>query len=315
MLKRYSYLGAAILLSASLPAVAGSTAVQTVDAFEKVFGVTQGERRNHTKGYCFAATLMPVDKAIQDYSASLLFQQESAVVGRLSHKGGNAKAADNVPAEYGMGLSVKLSDGSEHRMSMNTLDFFPVATPQAFAELMQAKAQGKAAVKAFKASSPDLQRFSAHTKQKENPLTPYEGATYNSINSFYLTDAQGRKTAVRWAFVPAAPVGITVPEGQDFFYSNMEKNLVAGPVEWNMIVTLANPGDVVDNAALAWEGEHQEIVAARLSVNAISATGECGNINYDPLMLSAGFEPSDDPLLQARRDAYAVSFGRRLSEQ
>ncbi|WP_271271153.1 catalase family peroxidase [Aliamphritea hakodatensis] len=315
MLKQYSYLGAAVLLNVSLPVVAGSTAVKTVDAFEKVFGVTAGERRNHTKGFCFSATLSPVDNGIQQYSVSPLFTGESEVIGRLSHKGGNAKAADNVPAEYGMGLSVNLSDGTNHRMSMNTLDFFPVSTPQAFADLMVAKAQGKAAVKTFKAANPDLQRFSAHNKQKTKQLTSYEGTTYNSINSFYLVDAQGQKTAVRWSFVPVVKQGITVAQGQDFFYSNMVQNLDAGPVEWNMVVTLANPEDVVANAALPWEGEHQEVVAARLSVNAISATGACDNINYDPLILSAGFEPSEDPLLQARRDAYAVSFGRRLSEQ
>jgi catalase len=35
-------------------------------------------------------------------------------------------------------------------MALNTLDFFPVATPEAFAELMYAKSQGSDAVKIFK---------------------------------------------------------------------------------------------------------------------------------------------------------------------
>ncbi|WP_261841819.1 catalase [Aliamphritea ceti] len=317
MIKKYSSICASVLIFQSMPVIAESTAVKTVDAFEQVFGVTAGERRNHTKGFCFTATLSPAGTAIQQYSASPLFIQDSQVIGRLSHKGGNAQAADNVPAEYGMGLSISLSDGRQHRMSMNTLDFFPVATPEAFAELMQAKAQGKAAVKAFKASNTDLQRFSAHSKQKTTQLTPYEASTYNSINSFYLVSEKGEKTAVRWAFVPRGLPGIVKPQAQDFFYKNMQQNMSDQQLAWDMVVTFANPDDVVDNAAIAWTGDHKTLVAATLKVNAVSDQhpGTCGNINYDPLLLSDGFLPSNDPLLQARRDAYAVSFGRRLSEQ
>ncbi|MEH6358595.1 MAG: hypothetical protein V7745_06370 [Pseudomonadales bacterium] len=74
---------------------------------------------------------------------------------------------------------------------------------------------------------------------------------------------------------------------------------------------------MVDNAAIQWQGEHQQIVAAKLNLVSVSSeqAGECGSINYDPLVLSAGFEPSEDPLLQARRDAYAISVGKHISEK
>ena len=84
-----------------------------------------------------------------------------------------------------------------------------------------------------------------------------------------------------------------------------------------MVITLANPEDDVDNAAIAWQGQHQQLVAAELTIDAIQSeqAGKCDLINFDPLVLSTGFAPSADPLLQARRNAYAVSFGRRLAEQ
>lgn len=306
-----------LLLLTQTSIAAADPALDTVNSFEKLFGVTAGERRNHTKGYCFDAVLSPADDAIRDFSVSPLFRGDSRVTGRLSHKGGNARAADDVPAEYGMALAIQAETGSEHRMSMNTLDFFPVATPEAFAGLMRAKAQGKEAVKAFKAGNEDLQRFKAHNATKPKQLLPYEGSTYNSINSFYLIDENGDKTAVRWTFRPVQPQGVVVTPQQDFFFKNMQQNLAAGEVSWEMVVTLANPDDEVDNAALAWQGEHQEIVAATLTVTAVSLQqgGACSNINYDPLVLSAGFEPSADPLLQARRSSYAISFGRRITEQ
>ena len=59
-----------------------------------------------------------------------------------------------------------------------------------------------------------------------------------------------------------------------------------------------------------------EIIKA-ITIKAIQReeAGKCDLINFDPLVLSTGFAPSADPLLQARRNAYAVSFDRRLSEK
>ena len=149
------------------------TADNLINSFEKIFGVTEGKRRNHTKGFCFKGEFIPNAKAMLPYTTNLLFLKKASVIGRLSHKGGNNHAPDDKPADYGMGLSIHTSDGVNN-MSMNTLDFFPVATPEAFADLMIAKTQGAAAVKAFKTKNVDLQRFSANNAKKEKKLTPYE---------------------------------------------------------------------------------------------------------------------------------------------
>ncbi|MNE94260.1 Catalase-related peroxidase precursor [compost metagenome] len=42
--------------------------------------------------------------------------------------------------------------------------------------------------------------------------------------------------------------------------------------------------------------------------------GACRDLNFDPLILPSGIEPSDDPILAARSSAYAVSFNRRSRE-
>jgi catalase len=293
------------------------TASDGINTFEKLFGVTEGKRRNHTKGFCFSATLSPKNKKIQQYSNSNLFTENANVVGRFSHKGGKYLAADNKPGEYGMGLSITTASNESHLMSMNTLDFFPVATPEAFAQLMHAKVAGSAAVKAFKQKNKDLQRFKAHQATKTKVLRPYEANTFNSINSFYLVNDEGKKTAVRWSFVPQQQQALVVTPAQDFLFDNLQKNLISNAVTWDMVITLANPEDDVDNAAIAWQGEHKKIIAAELNIKEIQSeqVGKCEQINFDPLVLSTGFAPSADPLLQARRNAYAVSFGRRLAEQ
>ena len=97
----------------------------------------------------------------------------------------------------------------------------------------------------------------------------------------------------------------------------MQRNLLEHGVSWDMVVTFANAGDQVDNAAIAWEGKRKRLSVAKLKVLTISSEqqGKCDLINYDPLVLSKGFKASADPLLQARRDAYAISFGKRVAEK
>ena len=42
---------------------------------------------------------------------------------------------------------------------------------------------------------------------------------------------------------------------------------------------------------------------------------ECKNINYDPLVMSDGIAPTDDPVLLFRSPSYALSFVQRLQGQ
>ena len=44
------------------------------------------------------------------------------------------------------------------------------------------------------------------------------------------------------------------------------------------------------------------------------APGNCRDINFDPLVLPAGIEPSDDLILAARSAVYSESFRRREGE-
>lgn len=315
--KTFIMLGLYLGMTQQSWANSSDSAVSVVDSFEKVFGVTEGKRRNHTKGFCFEGVLVPNDISIQQYSDSALFKEQSPVTGRLSHKGGNNHAADDKPGEYGLALAISNALGQKHMMSMNTLDFFPVSTPEAFAELMRAKATGSDAVKEFKQKSPELQNFKAHEAKKTPSLIPYEGHTYNSINSFYLVAADGKKTAVRWAFVPIHTPALVVAASQNFLFENMQKNLRDKKVGWAMQVMFANPEDKVNDASIKWVGKHKTISAATLEVTSISkeTDGRCDLINYDPLVLSSGFAASEDPLLQARRTSYALSFAKRVSEK
>jgi len=84
-----------------------------------------------------------------------------------------------------------------------------------------------------------------------------------------------------------------------------------------MQITLATDADDVEDPAVPWSKDNKTITAAVLHIDELSreAEGRCDKINYDPMVLSSGIEPSNDPILQARRNVYAVTFGKRISGQ
>lgn len=63
-----------------------------------------------------------------------------------------------------------------------------------------------------------------------------------------------------------------------------------------------------------WPNEHPQVNLGTIKVKT-SGGDACTNINFDPKIMSASFTPSADPVLKMRSPAYAISFGKRLSNQ
>ncbi len=105
--------------------------------------------------------------------------------------------------------------------------------------------------------------------------------------------------------------------GTDYLDADLSQRLAQGPLRWHLLVTLANPGDPTNDATKAWPADRRDIDAGTLVLDATQPqeSGPCRDINYDPLVLPAGIEASDDPLLPARSAAYATSYLRRTSEE
>ncbi len=63
-------------------------------------------------------------------------------------------------------------------------------------------------------------------------------------------------------------------------------------------------------------GAEEQIDAGTVTFDQVSseATGRCTDVNYDPLVLPSGIEPSDDPLLSASSAVYARSFTLRAGQ-
>ncbi|GGA51912.1 catalase family peroxidase [Dyella nitratireducens] len=299
------------------------TAQRMVNQLQANAGVFPGYRRNHAKGVCVAGYFDSNGQA-QTYSVAQVFSPgRTPVVGRFAVPVGNPYAPDSSAPIRSLALRFAQANGQQWRTGMNSMPVFPVATPQAFYELLQAQqpdpSTGKpnpAKVGAFFAAHPETAAFLAWVKTAK-PSASYVTNSYWSLNAFEFIDANGEKHAVRWRMVPEASGDAVGGSDANYLDADLAQRLAQGPQRWHLMVTLANPGDPTDDASKEWPSDRREIDAGTLVLTSTQPqeSGECRDINYDPTVLPHGIEISDDPLLPARSAAYATSYLRRTSEE
>jgi len=302
------------------------TPAQVVSAIEVVFGVTPGQRRNHIKGTCAAGEFVGDPKVADVYSRSVLFSGKPVpVVARFSLAGGNPRAPDVAKSPRGMALEFSLPKGETQHMTMLNVPVFGAAQPRTFFDLMVAQKPdpltGKPDpenMKAFKDSHPDslaLGDFMAHN----NPPVSYANSAYFGIHTFKFVDGANKTTLVRWRFVPQdGEMRLTDAELKSKPPNFLEQALIdrtkQGPLRWDMVIAIGEAGDSVDDPTVAWPANRKEVKVGTLTISsAMPQNGAaCEKINYDPLVMSDGIEPTNDQILQFRSPAYATSFAKRM---
>ena len=321
---------AAGLLLTSVPAAAAEevSAPQVVEAIEATFGVTPGERRNHIKGTCAVGEFVG-SKEAATYSRSALFSGKPVpVIARFSLSGGNPRAPDTAKSGRGMALEFKLPKGQLHHITMLNTPMFGAANPQTFLDLMLAirpdPATGKPdpeKIKAFKSSHPDNQA-QADFLASNNPPTSYANSSFWGIHTFKLIDRKNKATLVRWQFVPQdGEKRLSDEELKSAGANFLEKALIdraqQGPVRWDMMVSIGQPGDAENDPTVLWPADRKQFKAGTLSITAAKPQkgAECEPINFDPMAMADGIAPTNDPILRFRSPAYAVSFAKRLGGQ
>ena len=302
------------------------TPARIVNQFQDNAGTFSGYRRNHAKGVCVTGYFDSNGQA-QPYSRAQVFASgRTPVVGRFAIPGSNPYAPDSSVPIRSMALRFALANGQQWRTGMNSMPVFAVATPQAFFAQMQAQqpdpTTGKpdpAKVAAFFAAHPETAAFRDWAKTAK-PSASFATEGYWGLNAFVFVDANSKRQPVRWRMVPeATDAGERADKAGDADYlaTDLTRRLAQGPLRWHLQVTLAEPGDPTDDATRTWPDDRRTIDAGTLVLEHTGPqdSGACRDINYDPLVLPAGIEASDDPLLPARSAAYADSYLRRTSEE
>jgi catalase len=302
------------------------TPARFVNELEKVDGVHPGFRRNHTKGVCVSGFFDGNTKGVR-FSKATVFQSEHVpVVGRFSLSGGNPFQADSADTVRGLGLQYSLPNGEVWRTAMVNLPVFPVSTPAAFYQQIAASipdpATGKPdpeKMKSFVARHPEAARALATLKARQIS-SGFGNSTFHSLNAFRLVDSNGNSTPVRWLLKPVQPfeaaAGASPKSGQNFLFDGLIAQINRQPLQWHLIAIIGEPGDTTNDPSIAWPAEREALDVGTLTLDRVESeqTSVAREINFDPLTLPPGIEPSDDPFLSARSAIYSQSFTRRAGE-
>jgi catalase len=297
------------------------TPTRIVDALAPATGPALGHRRNHAKGICFTGVFEANGNGAQLSRAQAFSRGQHPALGRFNLGTPDPKAPDATVRVRGMGLQISTPDGEVWRMAMINPPFFPVATPEAFYELLQTShSKDPDAPKTFAAAHPEFAAFGDWSKTA--PWTAsYAEEPYHSLDSFMFVDNSGGEHAVRWSLLPQAQVvPITDADlaklGPDHLEQDIRDRVAKAPQRWTMAVTTANPGDQTSDPSKAWPEGRKTIEVGTLVVQRIEAErdGPCRDINFDPTILPNGIKVSDDPFPAARSSAYAKSYDLRTSE-
>jgi catalase len=298
-----------------------------VDAFEATTRPHPGFRRNHAKGICVTGHFDSNGNGAALSTASVFEAGTYPVIGRFSAPGSNPSQADAESSVRSFALLFSLPGDEQWRTGMNSAPIFAVGTPQAVFEQLSARAldatghQNPAHMAAFLHKHPEAQAFDAWVAAHP-PSSAFFNAAYFSVDAFRFVDHERRAQYVRWRVVPETPyqqLGEDAEGDPDFLAHGLVKRLEQGPLRWRLMISVAKPGDPVDDATRQWpaQRDRDSIDAGTLVIDRAQSQidGPCRDINFDPLILPQGIEASNDPLLAARSSAYAVSFARRTKEE
>jgi catalase len=331
---RLAAIGAIMLCVALLFAYTGGwlspdrlTQDRIMAAFQTDNGSHPGFRRNHAKGVCVSGWFESNGQAASLSKAAIFKPGRVPVVGRFALAGGMPFQADMPATVRSMALRFLPPGAEEWRTGMNDIPVFVVNSARGFYEQLVAAAPdpstGKpdpSKMQAFLANHPETVR--AFALIKERPVSSgFANDTYNGLDAFRFVNAADVSVPVRWSVVPVQPF---VPESaaqstagdKNYLFDDLGAEIGQHPLQWRLMITVGQPGDPTNDATLPWPADRPRVDAGMVTIDGISSEdgGDCTAVNYDPLVLPSGIEPSDDPLLSARSAAYARSFTLRADE-
>jgi catalase len=336
-LARFALIGGVLLAVAGAFGYVGGwfspnrlTQDRIIDAFESAGGDHPGFRRNHAKGLCVTGWFESNGNAVALSKAAVFAAGRVPLVGRFALAGGMPSQPDKPDTVRSMALRFVAPGGQEWRTGMNNIPVFPVNSAQGFYEQLLAfkpdATSGKpdpAAVRDFLARHPETVRALGLIRARD-VSSSFADSTFNSLDAFRMVNASGASVPVRWAVVPLqqfAAAGDAQAAGADpnYLFDDLIARIHRQPQHWRLVITVGEPGDRTDDATQAWPEGRRQVDAGVVSIDQVSSedsgSASCTDINYDPLVLPSGIEPSDDPLLSARSAVYASSFTLRAGEK
>ena len=294
---------------------------QIVNQMNKVFGVHAGFRANHAKGVVAEGKFKASTEASGLSKAVLFGGTEVPVTVRFSDSTGvpNLPDGSDDANPHGMAVKFHLPDGSDMDIVINSLKFFPVSTSEEFRDLLVAIAQSPpdaakpTKFEQFVASHSTIPGAFATVATPDS----FANEAYFGINAFVFVNKAGERQAVRYQMIPEKIVHLDKAEAAkkapDFLMEELPARLKQGPVTFRFKAQLAAAGDSTRDPSKPWPDDRKLVELGVLTIDkAVTNSDEAQKkLLFLPGQLTDGIEQSDDPMIDVRNGAYAISFSRR----
>jgi catalase len=285
------------------------------------FGTHPGHRALHAKGILVKGTFTAEPEAARLTRAQHMQGAPVPATVRFSNGSGDPDLPDYGPEVRGMAVKFYLPDGSRTDISAQTVPRFPVRTPDAFMNLLRAATPGPGRLfrlPVFLATHPEVLPALRANAPTLKPPTSFATVKYNAVHAFKWVDAEGGERYVRYHWLPEKEEPRLSQDeaksrGRDYLHEEIAARLARGPVRFTLELTIAGPGDKVDDPSAVWPDGREKVAAGTLELTELETEREKGDdvLVFDPVRVTDGIELSDDPILRYRPAAYSVSVEQR----
>jgi catalase len=293
---------------------------QAIDAIRQAGGAQPGYRALHAKGKLYRGTFTASPEAGQLSRAAHLTGSAVPALIRFSSGSGNPKQPDNAPGVRGMAVKFTLPDGSTTDVSTQTAKLFPASTPDGFISLLGAMRPGITAplrLAGYVATHPRFLTVLPVLRDANRVPASYGTVAYHGLHAFRWVAADGGARFVRYHLLPAAgeeflPPQVARTKGANFLIEELDERLASQPVRFDYQIQIAADGDSTVDPSRAWHST-KTVSVGSLDITGIDTEREHGGdiVVFDPMRVTDGIEPSDDPVLRFRTLAYSASVKLR----
>lgn len=292
------------------------SAKELIDALAKATGSRPGLRVSHTKGVILTGTFTASPPARALTRAAHMQGEPVRVTVRFSNGDADPRNHDAAVGEpRGMAVKFYLPDGSTTDLVCQSWPVFIVSTPADFLEFMQARIKSPEKTGEFVQSHPATAAALELIGQKADPPRSWATIAFNSLVAYRLVNAEGTQRFVRWRLTPEAgeqilPVSERAAADPDYLMTEIFQRL---PVRFTLLVQLAQEADPTDDCTVAWPEDREWVEMGVVEMTGPDTERERDGdvLVNDPMRVTDGIEPSDDPILHIRTYAYAESVERR----
>jgi catalase len=291
-----------------------------IEAIRGTGGAQPGCRALHAKGTLYRGTFTASPEAAGLSRAKHLDGSTVPAVIRFSNGSGNPGQRDNSPGVRGMAVKFTLPDGSTTDVSTQTARLFVSSTPDGFVDLLKAMRPGLTTplrMAAYFVTHPRLLGALPVLRDANKVPASYATIEYHGLHAFRWIGADGNARFVRYHLVPAAGEqhlsGSAIQgAGPDFLTEELNTRLTSGPARFDFRVQIAGPKDSTIDPSAPWQSTEM-VTVGTLEITGLETDREHGGdiVVFDPMRVTDGIEPSDDPVLRFRTLAYSASVKLR----